>query len=77
VRLGDGATVADGTTLVLEIKGQETEQDRAKHQAAERWVSAVTNWGEMGRWAFATCRDPQTLLGMLQRMVEAEEEVSA
>ena len=53
--------LANGVTLLLEIKGQEDEQDRAKHQAAQRWVSAVNNWGQLGRWAFHVCRDPQTL----------------
>ena len=36
----------DDVTLVLEIKGMKTEQDRAKHQAAKRWVTAVNNWGK-------------------------------
>jgi type III restriction enzyme len=48
-------------TLVLEIKGMETEQDRAKHQAAKRWVEAVNNWGKLGLWAFHVNRDPQTV----------------
>ena len=39
VRLGPGLT------LVMEIKGYEDEQDRAKHQAAKRWVSAVRGLG--------------------------------
>ncbi|HEX5436984.1 MAG TPA: hypothetical protein VFW98_07490, partial [Gemmatimonadaceae bacterium] len=53
--------LVNGVTLVLEIKGQEDEQDRAKHQAAQRWVSAVNNWGREGRWAFHVCRNPQRL----------------
>jgi type III restriction enzyme len=48
-------------TLVLEIKGMETEQDRAKHEAARRWVSAVDNWGEQGQWEFHVNRGPQVL----------------
>jgi type III restriction enzyme len=48
-------------TLVLEIKGMETEQDRAKHEAARRWGSAVNNWGELGVWDFHVNRDPQVL----------------
>ena len=51
----------NGVTLVLEIKGLETEKDRAKHQAAKRWVQAVNNWGELGRWVFHVCKDPQVL----------------
>lgn len=51
----------DGTTLLLEIKGEEREKDRAKHQAARRWISAVNHWGQLGRWAFLVCPDPQQL----------------
>jgi type III restriction enzyme len=51
--------LANGSTLVLEIKGHEDDQDRAKHQAAKRWISAVNNWGEQGRWQFHVCKDPQ------------------
>ncbi|RRR72398.1 MAG: hypothetical protein EI684_10150, partial [Candidatus Viridilinea halotolerans] len=52
-------------TLVLEIKGQEDEQDRAKYQAAKRWCDAVNNWGQLGQWAFHVCRDPQVLVSEL------------
>ena len=51
----------NGVTLILEIKGMETEQDRAKHQTAKRWMEAVNNWGKLGQWAFHVCKDPQTL----------------
>jgi type III restriction enzyme len=50
-----------GVTLILEIKGHEDDQDLAKHQAAKRWVSAVNNWGQLGRWLFHVCKDPQML----------------
>jgi type III restriction enzyme len=53
--------LSNGTHLVLEVKGQQTAQDNAKHQAAARWVSAVNRWGQLGRWDFAVCRDPQVL----------------
>lgn len=62
VRLGDG------TTVVLEIKGYEDDQTRAKHDAAKRWVTAVNNWKRMGKWAFHVCRDPQVLGGELERL---------
>jgi type III restriction enzyme len=62
--------LANHVTLVLEIKGQETEQDRAKHQAAKRWVEAVNNWGQLGRWAFHVCKDPQTLGRELAHLVK-------
>jgi type III restriction enzyme len=51
----------DGLNVVLEIKGFEDDQDKAKHNAARRWVSAVNHWGELGRWVFHVCRDPHLL----------------
>ena len=53
--------LADGVTVVLEIKGFEDDQDKAKHTAAKRWVTAVNNWGQLGRWAFHVCYNPQLL----------------
>jgi type III restriction enzyme len=53
--------LASGTSVVLEIKGFEDDQDKAKHTAAKRWITAVNNWGELGTWAFHVCRNPQLL----------------
>jgi len=55
----------NGQTLILEMKGEEDDQDRQKYQAARRWVAAVNHWGRLGAWDFAVCRDPQ----MLPRLV--------
>lgn len=54
--------LSNEVTLLLEIKGEEREQDRAKHQAARRWVSAVNYWGQLGQWAFHACKDPQRVI---------------
>ena len=51
----------NGVTVVLEIKGFEDDQTKAKHTAANRWVEAVNNWGQLRRWAFHVCRNPQLL----------------
>ena len=59
----------NGVNLILEIKGFETEQDRAKHTAARRWVSAVNNWGRLGKWDFHVCKDPQQLRHELDFLV--------
>lgn len=53
--------LTNGVTLVLEVKGFEDDQDRAKHTAAKRWVAAVNNWGQLGKWTFHVCRNPQLL----------------
>ena len=60
--------LTDGTNLILEIKGFETEEDREKHTAAHRWVAAVNNWGELGRWGFVVCRGPEEVQGMFVRL---------
>jgi type III restriction enzyme len=54
-----------GRHLLLEIKGEEDERDRMKHQFARRWVSAVNRWARAGDWRLLVCRDPQQLGGML------------
>jgi type III restriction enzyme len=61
----------NGTTLLLEIKGEEREKDRAKHQAAQRWVSAVNHWGQLGLWNFLVCRDPQQLSQKIQEVLDS------
>ncbi len=63
--------LANDVTLVLEIKGMFTDQDNAKHEAAKRWIAAVNNWGQLGRWAFHVNRDPQ-MLGVELRYLAGE-----
>jgi type III restriction enzyme len=63
--------LANGATLVVEIKGKLDEDTGAKHQAAKRWVSAVNNWGRLGWWGFLVCRDPQKLGGMIKEQCVA------
>jgi len=58
----------DDSTLILEIKGQEDDQDRAKHEATKRWIKAVNNWGKLGIWKFHICRDPQLLISELEKI---------
>lgn len=51
------------TRVLLEIKGHEDDQDRAKHGAANRWLEAVNNWGQLGVWKpqILVCKEPQLL----------------
>ncbi len=63
--------LVDDTTLLLEIKGYEVhgpEQNNAKHNAARKWVTAVNNLGDFGRWDFLVCRDLNDLLPCLSRL---------
>lgn len=57
VRLDAGD--AEPVHLVLEMKGQRDESDKAKAQTArDMWVPGVNALGSYGRWAFAEFTDP-------------------
>ncbi len=47
-----------GTTLVLEVKGQDSPQNQAKRAALDEWARAVTEHGGFGRWTWAVSRLP-------------------
>ena len=64
--------LSSGVTVVLEIKGFEDDQTKAKHTAAHRWVEAVNNWGQLGRWVFHVCRNPQLLDKEMEYLTGAE-----
>lgn len=55
-------------TLILEVKGEEDQQDRAKYAAARKWVRAVNHHGGFGTWAFLVCREPGRVSEMLDRL---------
>lgn len=65
--------VNDRYHVVLEIKGRPDEDENSKTQGARRWVEAVNNWGERGRWNFLVCRDPQRLRHELAALLESNE----
>jgi type III restriction enzyme len=46
---------------MLEKKGMEREQNRAKFAAAEEWVRAVNHHGGFGLWEFVVCKEPNRL----------------
>ena len=64
----------NGVHVVVEIKGRSRDDTPAKHQAAQRWVTAVNHWGRLGEWDFLVCREPQ-LLGV--RLTERFDERQA
>lgn len=48
----------NGKTLTLEVKGQDTEQNRAKRAAMETWIQAVNEQGGFGSWCFDVVFEP-------------------
>lgn len=53
-------------TLVLEIKGEDSEQDRTKRAALDEWVKAVNEKGGFGTW----CWDVAVKLAQIHDIVE-------
>ena len=56
-----------GEVLVLETKGQETEQDRTKRRFLGEWVKAVNEHGGFGRWHAAVSKSPDDIQDILEK----------
>lgn len=57
----------NGVTLVLETKGYDSAEARAKYNALKEWVEAVNNAEEFGRWACDISRSPKDVDGIIAR----------
>ena len=61
-----------GNHLILETKGQDTEQDRTKRRFLGQWVEAVNAHGSFGRWSWDVSKDPGDVENILARHAESE-----
>ncbi|SEG13389.1 BPTD_3080 family restriction endonuclease [Jhaorihella thermophila] len=59
--------LTNGITLVLEIKGQDSKQNRAKRAALDEWVKAVNEAGGFGAWASDVAFKPSEIDDIIQR----------
>lgn len=50
-----------GFQLIVEIKGRYGDDADVKAKAARRWVEAVNQLGDYGRWDYVVTEDPQKL----------------
>jgi type III restriction enzyme len=58
--------LANGKTLVLEIKGEDSDQNRAKRDALDQWVKAVNTKGGFGLWCCAVAFQPAQIMDLIQ-----------
>lgn len=58
---------ASGKMLVLEIKGEDTQQDRTKKAFLDEWTKAVHSHGGFGRWECTVSFDPENIVDILSR----------
>ncbi len=69
--------LANGSFLVLETKGQDTEQDRAKRTFLDEWVKAVNTQGGFGRWSSAVSLNPSDIADIIAAKAAASPEMAA
>lgn len=64
--------LTNGRTLVLEIKGEDSEQNKAKRDALDAWVKAVNERGGFGVW----CWDVAFVPAQLQDIIVKHAQIS-
>jgi type III restriction enzyme len=47
-----------GSFLLLETKGQDTDQDKTKRASLDEWVKVVNEHGGFGNWSWALSKQP-------------------
>lgn len=62
--------LSDGTHLILEVKGQPTQQDRSKELALDDWVTAVNNDKRFGKWTQAMSTHPKDIPYIIEKVVK-------
>jgi type III restriction enzyme len=60
--------LVSGDMLVLETKGQDNDEQRAKRAALDRWVEAVNAHGAFGHWCAAVSLQPGAILDQLEQL---------
>lgn len=58
--------LVNGGTLILETKGQDSQQDRTKREFLDEWVKAVNAHAAFGKWAWAVSKNPKDVVEILQ-----------
>ncbi|PIY32789.1 MAG: hypothetical protein COZ08_06415 [Bacteroidetes bacterium CG_4_10_14_3_um_filter_42_6] len=55
-----------GENLIIETKGQDTDQNRTKRAYLDEWCRAVNQHGGFGKWSWSVSFDPNDLQQILQ-----------
>jgi type III restriction enzyme len=59
--------LTNGRTLILEVKGQDDQQQQTKREFLSEWVRAVNGHGGFGEWVADVSRHPKDVLEILER----------
>lgn len=56
-----------GGMLVLEVKGQDSQENQTKREFLDEWARAINDHGGFGRWSWAVSRSISDLPGILEK----------
>jgi len=59
-----------GKMLVLEVKGQDSQENQTKREFLNEWVAAVNAHGGFGEWTWAVSRHPKDIADILKSVEE-------
>jgi type III restriction enzyme len=59
--------LTNGRMLVLEVKGQDSQENNTKRGFLAEWVKAVNAHGGFGKWAWDVSRLPKDVAGILEK----------
>jgi type III restriction enzyme len=62
--------LANGKMLVLEVKGQDNQEQQTKREFLGEWVRAVNGHASFGPWSADVSRQPTDIHEILQRHAE-------
>ena len=60
-----------GNYMILETKGQDTEQNKTTRRFLDEWVKAVNEHGGFGQWCWDVSKDPGDIKDVVSRHAEA------
>ena len=60
--------LTNGNHLILEVKGQPTQQDKSKELALKDWITAVNNSKRFGKWSQATSTHPKDIPFIIEKV---------
>ncbi len=61
----------NGKSLILEVKGQDSQENRTKREFLDEWVKAVNSHGGFGAWAADVSRSTADLPAILRKHAES------
>jgi len=57
--------LVNGENLVLEVKGEDSQENRTKREFLDEWVKAVNSHGGFGKWKWSVSKNPADLKRLL------------